>query len=478
MKQILRKAIALILAVTAVLFPLAQMATLIRTTDSAKLASSIETADTNSVVIKAAIKKHYDGDGWNFEPRTSDGVHITPQGDGMHLKGHPDEAFFVFEKTAALEFTAEFDAGWTYNSKYSYFFGNDSEAAEVKKLADGSVKFTYRVKKGAKIAVTELTAACVNATADALPRLDISIDCDFESVTKDEWVNAKISLQLGTKTFASGNYNGSGKVKGRGNSSWGYDKKPYSIKLDEKASLLDIPKTKKYAIVASYTDSTLMRNYITYKAYQDLIGIDYVPKCEFVDVYLNGKYNGIYILVERISIEKNKINIAEADEDNITGGYLIEKNVHGRVNYKKDQVFDCPYQANQVKDHFVLWDFDLAYGIVNWSNADEDRNDATDCPGSGTYEDFMIINSSCPWIKKLYQQDEFRELLTERYTCYRTTVIAELQALIPEQAAYLAKAEDANNKLWKKNFSLGVANLQTWLNGRLEWLDEVWLIEN
>lgn len=49
-----------------------------------------------------------------------------------------------------------------------------------------------------------------------------------------------------------------------------------------------------------------MRNYITYKAYQDLIGIDYVPKCEFVDVYLNGKYNGIYILVERISIEKTK----------------------------------------------------------------------------------------------------------------------------------------------------------------------------
>ena len=89
MKQILRKAIALILAATAVLFPLAQMATLIRTTDSAKLASSIETADTNSVVIKAAIEKHYDGDGWNFEPRTSDGVHITPQGDGMHLKGHP-----------------------------------------------------------------------------------------------------------------------------------------------------------------------------------------------------------------------------------------------------------------------------------------------------------------------------------------------------------------------------------------------------
>ncbi len=216
MKQILCKAIALILAVTAVLFPLAQMATLIRTTDSAKLASSIETADTNSVVIKAAVEKHYDGDGWNFEPRTSDGVHITPQGDGMHLKGHPDEEFFVFEKTAALEFTAEFDAGWTYNSKYSYFFGNDSEAAEVKKLADGSVKFTYRVKKGAKIAVTELTAACVNATADALPRLDISIDCDFESVTKDEWVNAKYRCNSEQKRLQAVIITAAARLKGAG----------------------------------------------------------------------------------------------------------------------------------------------------------------------------------------------------------------------------------------------------------------------
>ena len=53
-----------------------------------------------------------------------------------------------------------------------------------------------------------------NAAEMCIRDRDISIDCDFESVTKDEWVNAKISLQLGTKVFASGNYNGSGKVKG------------------------------------------------------------------------------------------------------------------------------------------------------------------------------------------------------------------------------------------------------------------------
>ena len=55
----------------------------------------------------------------------------------------------------------------------------------------------------------------------------------------------------------------------------------------------------------------------------------------------------------------------------------------------------------------VRRDFDLAYGIVNWSNADEERNDASDCPGSGTYEDFMIINSSCPWIKNFISRMNF-----------------------------------------------------------------------
>lgn len=556
-----KRIVAVILAVSAALFPLAQMGALLLTATDERFADEFIDSKTFGTIIDAAIETHYDGDGWNFEPRLSDGVHITSNSGDLHLKGHPDGEYFVFEETKTLSFTAQFDSGWSYNSKYSYFFSEDCDAASTKTLADGSVRFTYRAQKGARAAVAELAAACINATADELPRLNIEIDAEFDSVTKDEWIDARFSLQIGTKEFASGNYNGTGKIKGRGNSSWSYPKKPYSIKLDKKASLLDIPKTKKYAVVASYSDLSLMRNYITYKAYQGLLGIDYVPKCEFVDVYLNGEYNGIYILVERISVEKSKVNIEEADAEHISGGYLIEKNVHGRVNYKKEQWFECPYQANQVKDYFVLaepeaestdlrgkmlrylyeymqkvhnsimglsdepyteyidadswvdfvivqevcknidgnlktscwmykerddnklymtapWDFDLAYGLVDWSNADEENNDAADCPTSGTYEDFMIINSSCPWVKKLYEQTEFRALLTERYTYYRATVIAELQALIPEQAAYLSKAEKANNKLWNKNFSAGVEKLQTWLNGRLEWLDGVWLAEN
>ena len=55
------------------------------------------------------------------------------------------------------------------------------------------------------------------------------------------------------------------------------------------------------------------------------------------------------------------------------------------------------------------WDFDLAYGLANWSNASQ-YNDYWDCPtGTGT-SDFMVINSSCPWFKQLYSFDEFNYL--------------------------------------------------------------------
>jgi len=66
-------------------------------------------------------------------------------------------------------------------------------------------------------------------------------------------VSANFSLTLGTKKYSSGEFSGSGYVKGRGNLSWTQPQKPYSIKLEQKTSLLDIPATKRYAIVASYS---------------------------------------------------------------------------------------------------------------------------------------------------------------------------------------------------------------------------------
>ena len=511
--------------------------------------------------VSGAVCLTEGGSEYTLEPRLSDGVSIVSEPDSLTVMGHESGEALEFDETKQLSFTVELGEGWSYSGTYSVFFPGDGRAS-VTENEDGTVTFTFDAVEGEYVSLSDFGSVAVNASVESLPKLYIDAAIPFEDIDRDEWVDATYTLTLGTKQFESGDYSGTGKVKGRGNSSWQYPKKPYSIKLDKKASLLDIPKTKKYAVIPSYYDASLMRNYITYKAYQDLIGIDYVTKCEFVDVYLNGEYNGIYILVERIDVESTKVDIEEASADNLTGGYLIEKDVYGRVDFNDDLWFNCPYWANQTRDYFVCkapepddpelwsqmrsylenymqlvhdsimngegedythyvdtsswvdfiivqevaknidgpmktscwlykqadddhiymtapWDFDFAYGRVKWTNASTQYNDYYDCPTADTYEDFMIVNSSNPWMDKLYDtQPEFNLALRERYTQYRHTIIDELFDLINEQGAYLSSVQQANYDLWHMNFANGVRSLRTWLTGRVEWLDSQWLLED
>lgn len=157
--------------------------------------------------------------------------------------------------------------------------------------------------------------------------------------------------------FESGNtYEGTGEIKGRGNTSWRHPQKPYSIKLEKKESLLGIPATKKYAIISSAIDEAFMRNYIAYKSALSMIGIQYSPKIEFVEVYIDGTYKGIYSLVERIDIEKTKVNIEEADpaSGNLTGGYIIEKDASDKIDRNNDPWFLAPFQSNLYEEVFAL----------------------------------------------------------------------------------------------------------------------------
>lgn len=107
-------------------------------------------------------------------------------------------------------------------------------------------------------------------------------------------------------------------IKLRGNSTRNAMKKPYTIKFENKVSLLGMEKSKKWVLLANAFDKTLLRNKIAFDFAQKL-NFQYSPECEFVDVYLNGKYNGLYLLTEAINEGKNRVNI---DIEN--GDFLFE----------------------------------------------------------------------------------------------------------------------------------------------------------
>lgn len=102
-------------------------------------------------------------------------------------------------------------------------------------------------------------------------------------------------------------------IKGRGQSSWGNDKKPYLINLEESVSLLNMPKGKKWVLLANTVDHSLLRNEVLFNLAKDL-GIEFVPGIQNIDLFVDGEYLGCYSLCSKIEIMKNRVNINKADD--------------------------------------------------------------------------------------------------------------------------------------------------------------------
>ncbi|MGM9680893.1 MAG: CotH kinase family protein [Eubacteriales bacterium] len=116
-------------------------------------------------------------------------------------------------------------------------------------------------------------------------------------------------------------------MRGRGNFSWhDVDKKSYKLKLTESQKLLGLGegKSKSWCLIANHCDQSLMRNYLTYQLCRGLSGLDWAPDCTNVEVYLNGQYRGVYLLVESIKVDEHRVAVSEDVESGTDIGYLLQ----------------------------------------------------------------------------------------------------------------------------------------------------------
>ena len=105
--------------------------------------------------------------------------------------------------------------------------------------------------------------------------------------------------------------------RGRGNSTWNMDKKPYRFKMAKKKSVCGLPKAKTFALLANNIDCTLMRNAIALWLAR-YFGMPYTNHTVPVKVYLNGIDKGQYVMTEKIGIGGGSVDIDE------TTGMLFE----------------------------------------------------------------------------------------------------------------------------------------------------------
>lgn len=119
-------------------------------------------------------------------------------------------------------------------------------------------------------------------------------------------------------------------IRGRGNTTWMQDKKPYKFKLDKKASLFGMGDSKHWVLIANdslFDHSQAKNRMVMWLGHR--LGLEFTPKCVPVELVMNGEYYGTYMLSQQVRLGKNSLvnlpELGEGDTDDvsITGGYLI-----------------------------------------------------------------------------------------------------------------------------------------------------------
>lgn len=141
-----------------------------------------------------------------------------------------------------------------------------------------------------------------------VPRIDI-VTADGQSITsKTEFKDATITID-GHGIFPSMEATAV-QIKGRGNSSWGWPKKPYRLKFEEKVKPLGMTKGKSWVLLSNYQTGSLMANAIGMKA-ANLMGAAGANHIVPVDLYLNGEYRGNYNLTEKVGFSNNSVDLED-----------------------------------------------------------------------------------------------------------------------------------------------------------------------
>ena len=192
------------------------------------------------------------------------------------------------------------------------------------------------------------------AFSTELPIIIINVPDDLPIDSKEEWKeNVELKIMLSNREVV---FVDTVSIRGRGNITWRrYPKKPYSLRLNKKTSVLGMKPAKRWVLLSNWADRTLLRNNVAFEIARRT-SLRWTPQGAHVELILNGVYQGSYYLCEKIQINKNRLNIIEmeasdVDEEKITGGYLLEIDKYfDEVDKFHSSSFHLPYQFKNPKE--------------------------------------------------------------------------------------------------------------------------------
>jgi len=174
-------------------------------------------------------------------------------------------------------------------------------------------------------------------------------------------------------------------IKGRGNASWRQPKKPYRLKLEKKASLLGMPKSKHWCLMTAYGDwRGKGRDYMAFQISR-LMQMPWTPGDVPCELVINGDYMGLYFVVEKIRVAKERVNIFDQEEEaendsvmaDVTGGWLLEIDNYNEDNQVRLTDIDgttikithhSPEELSEEQDNYIQNLLNKTNNAINTAN--------------------------------------------------------------------------------------------------------------
>ena len=169
------------------------------------------------------------------------------------------------------------------------------------------ITYVVRAKDGSEREYHVKVMTSSDATGYGIPHVYIYTNGKRAILSKEDYVHGFMVVD-GNGDFDD--YQGTMKIKGRGNTSWKFPKKPYKIKLEDKASLFGLAAHKEWILLANWRIGNLLGNAIPYKMAQ-LLGMPFANHMVPVVVTLNGRFMGFYDFTEQKEVGEGRIDIGE-----------------------------------------------------------------------------------------------------------------------------------------------------------------------
>lgn len=256
-------------------------------------------------------------------------VNISEEASQQISLYQTDEKYYAF-----LPSYAELsNLGIKHSSWYVvYIDGERFEAGPLGKNIIPDKEYEFEIKNVIGISVCK--SSLVFMKSSHIPAMSITLmDGTIQDLNADKNISKSGYMSV---VEADGNVNYFGalrEIHGRGNTTWGQAKKPYTIEFENDTDLLGMGSAKKYCVMANACDGSNLKNKMAFDAAKEC-GLPNALDSAFVDLYIDGEYLGLYLLTEAIDLGQERIDVTDLDlstqETNLKAlsnyGSIVESN--------------------------------------------------------------------------------------------------------------------------------------------------------